>query len=309
MNLTGAFSKLGLTIKKHSPEILGAIGIAATVGGVVWACKVSVDAAEEIKSTQKDVEEIKQAVKDDIIDKKEGNKRIWSARVECFKCVGVKFVGPVVLIGGGLYCHTKSRQVLGKRLNGLAAAYTALESRNKLLEDNIRRDYGEEELERLKYGLTGRTGPVKRLDADGNEIEREETANCVIDLNNVKPFTIIFDNKSRKHRTSKYHCETYLGSMEKTFTDLLPTKKVIWLDWAMDQLDIHPANEAEALAWHSICWTYKPGAKGNDNVVKFRWKQVVEPDAEQFDIDYNPVYILDPNYDTNINQKWYQPRD
>ena len=76
----------------------------------------------------------------------------------------------------------------------------------------------------------------------------------------------------------------------------------------MDKLDIHPANEAEAQLWHSICWTYKPGVPGHDNEVKLRWRQVVDPDADQFDIDYNPVYILDPNYDTNMYQKWYQPR-
>ena len=308
MSFASVVGKVGLTLRKHSPEILGALGTVAMIGGVVWACKSTMDSAEEIKETQEDIKEIKQAVENEIIDKKEGSKRVWKARIECAKHVGVRYVGPVVLIGGGLFCQYKGKSILNKRLNSLAAAYTALESRYKLLEDNVRRDYGEDELNRLKYGLRSQKGTVKRVDKDGNEIEVEETVNGIVDLDHVTPFTIIFDSKSGRHHTSKYHCENELLAMEKNLTDYLSIKKVIWLDWAMEQLDIHPQNEQEALLWHSICWVYKPGAEGHDNEVKLRWRQVVNPDATQFDIDYNPVYILDPNYDTNINQKWYIPR-
>ena len=308
MNFKNITNKVSLTLRKHAPEILGTMGMLATVGGIVWACKATVDAADDIKECQQDVAEIKNAVKEEIIEKKEGNKQIWKARVECVKKVGVKYVGPVVLVGGGLYCQHKSASLLTKRLNGLAAAYTALEGRYRLLEDNIRRDYGEDELNRLKYGLGSQKGIVKLVDKDGNEVEGEETVTGVLNLNDVKPFTIVFDNRSGRHHTSKYHCEQELTSMEKSLTDWLRINKVIWLDWAMAQLDIYPETKEEAQAWHSICWVYKPGEEGHDNEVKLRWRQVIEPGATQFDIDYNPVYILDPNYDTNVTQDWYQPR-
>lgn len=307
MSFKGTISKVGMTIKKHSPEILSAIGVVATIGGVVWACKATVDAADDIKECQQDVAEIKQAVKDEIVTKKEGTKRIWAARVNCVKSVGVKYVGPVVLVGGGLYLQQKGRSIQGKRLNSLAAAYTALESRYKLLEDNVRRDYGEEELNRLKYGIHSEKGTVRRVDSDGNVTEEKGSAE-VVDINKIKDFAIIFDNRSGRHQTSKYHCEKLLNSYEEQLTALLRIKKVLWLDWVLEQLDIHPSSQEEALLWHSICWTYKPGVEGHDNCVKFRYKQVFEPGAGQFEMDYNPVYILDPNYDTNINQKWYQKR-
>ena len=39
MGIKNVASKAGLFLRKHSPEILGAIGVVATVGGVIWACK------------------------------------------------------------------------------------------------------------------------------------------------------------------------------------------------------------------------------------------------------------------------------
>lgn len=308
MNFKAAINKVGLKLRQHSPEILGAVGIAATVGGVIWACKATVDCADDIKECQENVADIKQSVEDEIITKKEGTKRIIRVGFNCVKSVSVKYVGPVVLIGGGLFCQYKSKSILNRRLNSAAMAYTALESRYKLLEDNVRRDYGEEELNRLKYGLGSKKGIVKRVDDEGNEVENEETINGVMDVNNVEPFTIIFDSRSNKHHTSTTHCEGEFRAFEQTMTQLLPIKGVIWLDWAMNQLDIHPRSKEEAKLWHLICWKYKPGAPECDNQVKLRFQQVIDPDLTDFENDYNPVYVLDPNYDTNFTQDWYQPR-
>ena len=311
MGIKGLTSKAGLFLRKHSPEILGAIGVVATVGGVIWACKASVDSADDIKKCQDEVAELKEYIEEETADKKAVKKEIWKARLMCAKSVGVRFVGPAVVIGGGLYCHYKAESILGGRVNSLAAACTAWEARYKLLEDNVRRDYGEEELNRLKYGLRSQKGIVRRQDDVGNEMDKEETVTGVVDLNDLKKFTIIFDNRSPHHHTSKRHCEAEFNAFEQNMTDLLTSgkKNTIWLDWAMEQLGVYPRDKKEAQAWHAICWTYRPDDPNHDNCVKLRWKQLISPDDSQFDIDYNPIYILDPNYDTNVNQDWFRPRD
>ena len=48
MGIKGLTSKAGLFLRKHSPEILGAVGMVATVAGVIWACKSTVDSADDI---------------------------------------------------------------------------------------------------------------------------------------------------------------------------------------------------------------------------------------------------------------------
>lgn len=309
MGLKNVIGKAGLTLRKHSPEILGAIGMVCTIAGVVWAVKSTVDSADDIKECQDEVREIKECVAADQFSKKEGTKRVIAARVRCAKTVGVRYVGPVALVGCGLFCQYKGRSILGKRLNSLAAAYTALESRYKLLEDNVRRDYGEDELNRLKYGLRSQKGIVRKVDDVGNEMDQETVVEGVPGIDNVKPFTIIFDNRSGCHHNSVHHCLGEFQRWEKQMTEWLPIKKTIWLDWALEKLDIHPENKEQAQLWHSICWTYKPGVAGHDNEVRLRWRQVIDPDDDgTFIADYNPVFILDPNYDTNMYQEWYQPR-
>lgn len=311
MGIKGLASKAGLFLRKHSPEILGAVGVVATVGGVIWACKATMDSADDIRECQDEVAEVKQNIEEEIVEKKAGRKAIWNARLLCAKKVSVRFVGPVALVGGGLYCHYKAESILGGRVNSLAAACTAWEARYKLLEDNVRRDYGEEELNRLKYGLRSQKGTVRRQDDVGNEMDREETVTGVVDLDNLRKFTIIFDNRSPYHHTSKRHCEAEFDAFEKNMTELLTSgkKNTIWLDWAMERIGVKPRNRKEALLWHSICWTYRPDDPNHDNCVKLRWKQVIDPDDSQFDIDYNPVYTFDPNYDTNINQDFYRPEE
>lgn len=311
MGIKNVVGKAGLFLRKHSPEILGAVGVVATVGGVIWACKATMDSADDIRECQEEVAEVKQNIEEEIVEKKAGRKAIWNARLLCAKKVSVRFVGPVALVGGGLYCHYKAESILGGRVNSLAAACTAWEARYKLLEDNVRRDYGEEELQRLKYGLRSQKGTVRRQDDVGNEMDREETVTGVVDLDNLRKFTIIFDNRSPYHHTSKRHCEAEFDAFEKNMTELLTSgkKNTIWLDWAMERIGVKPRNRKEALLWHSICWTYRPDDPNHDNCVKLRWKQVIDPDDSQFDIDYNPVYTFDPNYDTNINQDFYRPEE
>ena len=72
MGIKNVASKAGLFLRKHSPEILGAIGVVATVGGVIWACKATMDSSEDIKKCQDEVAEIKENIEEEIVEKKAG---------------------------------------------------------------------------------------------------------------------------------------------------------------------------------------------------------------------------------------------
>lgn len=307
MGIKGLTSKAGLFLRKHSPEILGAVGMVATVAGVIWACKSTVDSADDIRECQADVAQLKNDIEEEIVDKKAGKKEIWKARVLCAKKVSVKYVGPVVLVSTGLFCQYKSRSILNGRLNSLAAAYTALEARYKLLEDNVRRDYGEDELNRLKYGLRSQKGIVRVPDDVGNDREEEVTIAGVLD-EDFDELNVIFDNRSGMHLNSAVHCKNFIKTTEDTLTELLPQKEVIWFDWAMDRFDIHPKDQKEARLWHSICWKYDPKKTLNDQRISMRAYQIIDPDDAKFDLDYNPSFRFDPNFNCNFVKEWYTPK-
>lgn len=295
-----------LMIRKHSPEILTAVGTVATIGGVIWACKNSVDAADDIKKCKADVKEIKQSVQDGVIEKKYGNKQILKARVECARVCAFKFAGPAVLIGGGIFCQIKAKSIVGKRLDGVAAAYAALNSRYDILAENVKKEYGEAEYRRLQYGMIDDTVEIKNVDPEtGSEISHNEKFDDIVDLSKVGRFTLVFDHNSDRHFTDITHNENYLKSVERILTERLHRVGVVWLCDVMKELDIRPKDKGEALLSRLICWTYDPSDKNKDCCIKLRAQRVFDGDSRNYKSGYNPVYILDPNYDTNINEDWF----
>lgn len=306
-NMVRVFSNAKLKLRKHSPEILTAVGTVATIGGVIWACKNSVEVADDIKKCKADVTEIKQSMEDKVIEEKNGKKAIRNARFECARVCAVKFAGPAVLIGGGIFCQIKAKSIVGKRLDGVAAAYAALNSRYDILAENVKKEYGEAEFRRLQYGAVDDVVELKDVDPEtGAETSHSEKFEGVIDLSKVGRFTLVFDHNSARHYTDVIHNESFLKNAESIFTERLHRTGVLWLCDVMKELDIRPKSKEEALLSRVICWTYDPSDKNKDCCVKLRAQRVFDGDSRNFKSGYNPVYILDPNYDTNINQEWFK---
>ena len=306
MGFRHAITKFGMVIKKNSPAILSVAGSVAIIGGVVWACKAAVDASDDIKGTKQDVAEIKQSIEDGVIEKKEGKKMIFKTRLECARVCAFKFAGPATLIAGGLVMKRHGEKILGKRLDGTAAALTALTNKHNTLVENVKKEYGEAEYKRLQYGMTSETQEVRVQQENGVETAKMENFDGVVDLNKVGKFTLIFDHNSRWHHSDVLHNENFLISCEQTFTERLRRTGILWLSDVMKEMDIRPKNQDEAVLARYICWTYDPKDKNKDCCVKLRWEQVFDGDSRNFDTGYNPVFLLDPNYDTNINQNWLQ---
>lgn len=306
MGLKHNVIKLGMKFRKHSPEILGAAGTLAIIGGVIWACKAAVDASDDIKGTKQDVAEIKQSIDDGVIEKKEGKKMIRKTRLECARVCAFKFAGPTLLIGGGLIMKRRAQTILGSRVEGYAAAYAALSTRHNTLVENIKKEYGESEYKRLQYGMTSQTQEVHEQQENGIETAKMENFDGVVDLDKVGKFALIFDKNSRWHNTDVLHNEKFFQACEETFTERLRRTGILWLSDVMRDMDIRPKNQQEANLARFICWTYDPNDKNKDCSVKLRWERVYDGDSRNFDTGYNPVFILDPNYDTNITQPWLQ---
>lgn len=307
MGFSKIITKIGLGFKKHSPEILAGVGAVAIVGGVVWACKSAVDSADDIQKCKDDVAEIKQSIKDEVIDEKAGKKAIFNARIECAKSCSVRFVGPIALIGGGLYCQHKSRSIIGKRLDGVAAVLAAERNRYSVLAENVKKEYGEAEFQRLQYGIVDGTAEVRETDeTTGIETARMEKFDDVVDLSKIGKFTLTFDHNSSHHYNDVDHNVAYLKRMESVFTETLQRKGILWLSDVMKELDIQPRTKEEALLARVICWTWDTTDENKDCHVDLRFKRVHDSNSRNYDTGFNPVFVLDPNYDTNINEDWYK---
>lgn len=306
MGFKHVMTKFGLSLKKHSPEILSVAGTLMIIGGVTWACKASMDVADKVKETKENIEEIKKSGEDRVITEDQANKAVRKEWIECARVCAIKFAGPAVLIGGGLYCKHRAIKVVNKRLDGTVAALTALESKHNTLVENVKKEYGQEEYERLQYGTESRTVEVRKTDPEtGIETASMETFDDVVDIQKVGQFSLVFDHNSSRHYTDEKHNQDYLEAAERIFTERLQRTGVLWLSDVMKELDIRPKNDQEAKLARLIGWSYDPSDKNKDCCVKLRFKRVYDDNTLNFDTGYNPVYILDPNYDMNINQGWF----
>lgn len=307
MGFKRLITTFGLKVKKHSPEILMAAGTVMVLGGVTWACKSSMDVADKVKETKENIDEIKQSGKDQVITEKEANKRVRKEWVECARVCAVKFVGPAALIGGGIFCTYKAKHIMGKRLDGAAAACALWQNKYNTLAENVKKEYGEKEFERLQYGIETRTAEIVRTDPEtGDAVSSTETFDGVVDIGKVGKFTLVFDHNSMCHFTDTLHNEDLLRRSENIFSQRLQRNGILWLSDVMKELDIRPKTPEEATLSRLICWTYDLKDKNKDNCVKLRFKQLYDGSTLNQELGYNPVYILDPNYDTNINQDWFK---
>lgn len=307
MGFRHVITKLGLGLKKHSPEILGVAGTLMIVGGVTWACKASMDVADKVKETKENVKEIKKSAEDGVVTEDAAKKAVRKEWIECARVCAIAYAGPAALLAGGLYCKSKAVKIVNKKLEGAIATTTLLQNRYNTLAENVKKEYGQAEFERLQYGTETRTVEVRKTDPEtGIETASMETFENVADINKVGKFTLVFDHNSNRHYDDVVHNIEFLETAERIFTERLHRTGVLWLSDVMKELDIRPKNEQEARLARLIGWTYDPSDPTKDCVVRLRFKRVYDESTLNFDTGYNPVFILDPNYDMNINQGWFK---
>ena len=297
--------KFGMAVKKYSPQILAVVGTVSTIGGVLWACKSSVDSAEDIKTTVDEIKEVKASMDSGAIEIKDGKKAIWNARIECAKKVTPRFIGPVTMVGGGLYALLKSGMIYAQWLTVTTTALNSEHNRRELLEENVRREYGQDALERLKYGLYDDNAEIRTTDSNGIEKAAIQPFNEVIDGSKIGRFTYIFDKTSNRYQPDAAHCENFFVNAERIFTQRLHANGVLWLWEVLRDLDIKPATKEAAAFAHNVCWVYDPSDKNKDCYVNLRAKRVYDGDSRNFSSGFDPVYIIDPNYDSGADSNWF----
>ena len=133
--VTRTLHKAGFKIKKHSPEILVAVGVVGTVASVVMACKATLKVTEIVDETKDLIDDIHEGVEQ---EKYTADGELYTQEIAnrdlfiVYAQTGWKFAklyGPSVLVGvASMGCILASNNILRKRNVALAAAFTAVDS-------------------------------------------------------------------------------------------------------------------------------------------------------------------------------------
>ena len=195
-------SRLGLRLKKHSPEILIVGGVIGVVGSTVMACKATTKlngVLEESKENVKKIhEEAANKVSDNNIEQVE--KELKKDLTVAYAKTGVELIklyAPSVILGTlSIASIISSHGLMRKRNVALAAAYTAVDKSFKEYRGRVVERLGKNLDRELRYNLKAKEIEETIVDENGKEKKIKSTVEVIDDTYTPSEFSFFFDEFS-----------------------------------------------------------------------------------------------------------------
>lgn len=297
------FNKAGLSIKKHSPEILMVAGIAGTVASTVMACKATGKVTDIVEEARATASVIRDGIENGHINNKEcsvedGQK----ALTVLYAQTGVKVLkeyAPALIVGGlSITSIVAGHKILKKRNLALAAAYAVVDKGFKQYRKNVVERFGEDVDKELKHGLKTKIVETESVDENGNKTTKQE---IVYDIQNQNSdYSKIFDATCKSHTKDPEANLMFLRRMQDWANERLKYQGYLFLNDVYDMLDF-PRTQAG----QSVGWIYDPSRskEEGDNYIDFG---IYRPQNARFinNLEYN--IWLDFNVDGPIIEDFWK---
>lgn len=293
---TRTMHKVGFKMKKASPEILVAAGIAGVVTSTVMACKATTKAGDVITDHNNEMDKIRQASELEDVEYTEEDARkdtviVYTQTVVKF----IKLYGPSVLLGAAsITCIVGSHNILRKRNVALAAAYTAVDKGFKEYRGRVVERFGEELDKELRYNIKAKEFEETTVDAKGKEKTVKNTVS-VADPNEFSDYARIFDESCSGWSKDPEYNMMFLKQQQNWANDILKSKGHLFLNEVYDMLGF-PRSKAGQV----VGWIYDEDCPAGDNFVDFGIYNINYEKARDFVNGYERSIILDFNVDGPI---------
>ena len=295
-NLTRGLSRLGLKLKKHSPEILMVTGTIGVVTSAVMACKATLKVNDILEETKQDVDKINGVLENEEYADKYSEEDSKRDLLIVYAQTGIKLAklyAPSVILGTlSLGAMITSNNILRKRNVALAAAYTVLDKGFKDYRSNVIERFGEKIDKELKHNIKAKTFETVTVDENGKEKKTKEEVNI---CDEISDFARFFDEGSRYFTKDPEYNLMYLKNQERYANDKLKAKGYLFLNDVYRMLDI-----PETKAGQIVGWIYDEKCPNGDNYVDFGIYNTNREKSRDFVNGYEKVILLDFNVDGNI---------
>lgn len=277
-----AFHRFGLKLKKHSPEILIAVGVAGTVASTVMACKATTKLNDILEDAKKDVAHIRESKENGYVkvvvpnengegsivkhvdySEEDGNKDLTITYVQTSMKVA-KLYAPAVITGVlSLTCIISSNNILRKRNAALVTAYAALDKTFKGYRKRVSERFGDAVEYEIRHDIKAREVTVKEADENGEEQEITKIVESMNpELNDQ--FTKFFDDGQAGWDKDPEVTLCFLRKQQAYANDLLRLRGHLTLNEVYDMLDIPRTKEG-----YIVGWVYDEENPVGDNYVDF----------------------------------------
>lgn len=295
-NLTRGLSRLGLKLKKHSPEILMVTGTIGVVTSAVMACKATLKVNDILEETKQDVDKINGVLENEEYADKYSEEDSKRDLLIVYAQTGIKLAklyAPSVILGTlSLGAMITSNNILRKRNVALAAAYTVLDKGFKDYRSNVIERFGEKIDKELKHNIKAKTFETVTVDENGKEKKTKEEVNI---CDEISDFARFFDEGSRYFTKDPEYNLMFLKNQERYANDKLKAKGYLFLNDVYRMLDI-----PETKAGQIVGWIYDEKCPNGDNYVDFGIYNTNREKSRDFVNGYEKVILLDFNVDGNI---------
>ena len=295
-NLTRGLSRLGLKLKKHSPEILMVTGTIGVVTSAVMACKATLKVNDILEETKQDVDKINGVLENEEYADKYSEEDSKRDLLIVYAQTGIKLAklyAPSVILGTlSLGAMITSNNILRKRNVALAAAYTVLDKGFKDYRSNVIERFGEKIDKELKHNIKAKTFETVTVDENGKEKKTKEEVNI---CDEISDFARFFDEGSRYFTKDPEYNLMFLKNQERYANDKLKANGYLFLNDVYRMLDI-----PETKAGQIVGWIYDEKCPNGDNYVDFGIYNTNREKSRDFVNGYEKVILLDFNVDGNI---------
>lgn len=293
--LTG---KTGLTLQKHSPEILLVLGITGTVASAILACRATLKVEGVLDEHKEKVDKVHYAwekVKDGEIPLDNYSEQDYKKDlVVAYTQTTVNFIklyGPAITLGvASIACIIGSHGILRKRNIALVAAYKAVEEGFNAYRKRVVEEHGEEADYMYKNGLHKQEiTEMAYTDADGVKHKAQKKQVLVEDPNGLSVYARFFDESCEQWSKNPEYNLMFLRAQQNYYNDMLKSRGHVFLNEVYDALGI-PRTQAGAI----VGWVI---GENGDNFIDFGVFDGDRPRARDFVNGYERSILLDFNVD------------
>lgn len=291
---------------KHAPGLLLGGGILGICIGTVLACKATLKMDETLSEANDKLEEI-EAFTDDNYTEEDRQKDMAITYVKTGVAIVKQYLPAAILIGGGIACIVGGHKIQKKRLLGLAAAYTAVDTGFKAYRKNVVDELGAEADQNFRYGIREtEVEEVKTLKNGNEKIVKTKAA----EITGFQPSEyaryfepVYYDDDGTQHGSTEFDINPdynllTLRSKEAMYNDLLRMRGHVFLNEVYHELGFEhtPAGAV-------VGWVYDPKNGEGNNYISFGIYDPANETARKFVNSETNCLLLDFNVDGVIWDK------
>lgn len=262
---------IGFKLKKHSPEILVAAGVAGIVTSTVMACKATTKVNDIVDEAKETINKIHDSVNKGLhtsdgeeYTEEVANKDLTIAYVQ----TGWKFIklyGPAVALGiASVGFMIGSNRILRKRNVVIAAAFKAVDTSFKEYRSRLIDRFGKDLDRELRFGIKAKEVEESVVDENGNETTVTKTVETIDPNTAHSLYSVVWCEGSNGWTRNAELNKVFLIQQQNYANDKLKMNGILTLNEVYDMVG------APRTAYGQIAgWVYTEDSTIGDNFVDF----------------------------------------